>query len=265
MKSLKINIVTLSIFLLFFENIIIAQIIKMPEPVSGKSLTKSIVQGHLVYPQKALDQKLGGKITVLFTVDENGNTYNYHVDKSFDDECAAEAIRLVKQIIWNPATNNALPYKSEYQYLVAFSPKNYLKNIEKKNNIEIPEQKYPLQKSNTIYDFKDLNHSPQPYFKNKNITFGEYLRSELIYPDQAKEFEISGTVKVNFIIETDGMTSNITIEKSVGGGCDNEAIRLIKDLIWIPGVKNDSLVRTRTSQDITFRFGERNYYDGNQY
>ena len=92
-----------------------------------------------------------------------------------------------------------------------------------------------------------------------------YLRTELRYPEQAKQFEIEGTVKLNFIIETDGRASNIVIENSVGGGCDNEAIRLISNVLWTPGVKNDSLVRTRTSQEITFKIGERNYYDGNAY
>ena len=97
------------------------------------------------------------------------------------------------------------------------------------------------------------------------MSLSAYLRTELIYPDHAKEFEISGTVKIDFIIETDGKASNITIENSVGGGCDNEAIRLIQNLTWIPGVKNDSIVRTHTTQDITFQFGKRNYHDGNQY
>ena len=85
------------------------------------------------------------------------------------------------------------------------------------------------------------------------------------YPDQAKEFEISGTVKLSFIIETNGKASNIVIENSVGGGCDNEAVRLMQNLLWIPGVKDGKLVRVKTTQDITFQFGERIYHDGNQY
>ena len=92
-----------------------------------------------------------------------------------------------------------------------------------------------------------------------------YLRTNLQFPDQAKQFEIQGTVTLSFVIETDGRASNIIVENSVGGGCDNEAIRLIQNLVWTPGVKNDSLVRTRTTQDITFQIGERNYHDGNNY
>ena len=139
------------------------------------------------------------------------------------------------------------------------------KNLEKGKVKSIPQQELAEDDSFAIYDYKEVDKAPTPYFNNQNITIGSYLRSELKYPDQAKEFEISGTVKLSFIIETDGKASNIVIENSVGGGCDNEAVRLMQNLLWIPGVKDGKLVRVKTTQDITFQFGERNYHDGNQY
>ena len=262
---LKNSAVLFSLMFLFLINAISAQTIVRPEPIAGKSLTKNIVQQHLVYPQNALDNKLSGKITVLFTVDKNGNAYNHRVENAFDQECAEMAIHLVKQIQWKPATSDALPCDFEHEYTVDFSAKSYLKNLEKNKIKFIPEQELPVDDSYLVYEYKELDKSPSPYFNNNNVTFASYLRSELKYPDQAKDFEISGTVKLSFIIEPDGKASNITIENSVGGGCDNEAIRLIQNLLWIPGVKDNKLVRVKTTQDITFQFGERNYHDGNQY
>lgn len=262
---LKISKLVLSLLFSFLLNATIAQTIVRPEPVSGKPMTKNTIQQHLVYPQNALNNKLSGKITVLFTVDKDGNAYNHHVENVFDNECADEAIHLVRQIQWKPATNNGLPIDFNHEYAVEFSAKTYLKNIEKNKIKFIPEQEFPADDSYAIYEYKEVDKTPNPFFNNQNITFGSYLRSELKYPDQAKEFEISGTVKLSFIIEPDGKASNIIIENSVGGGCDNEAIRLIQNLLWTPGVKNDKLVRVKTSQDITFQFGERNYHDGNQY
>lgn len=237
---------------------------KSPEPKSGFALTKKIMQNHLVYPKEALEKK-GGKITVLYKVDKDGNASNYRVENAFDEECAAEAIRLVKMIEWNPAMNNGKAVDFDDDYTIEFSPKSYKKAEAKNPRVMLPEQDYPVQKSNNIYTVKELYQSPMPYFENPKVTLGAYLRTNLVYPDQAKEFEIQGTVKLNFVIETDGRASNILVENSVGGGCDNEAIRLIQNLIWTPGVKNDSLVRTRTTQEITFQIGERNYYDGNNY
>ncbi|MBR5602844.1 MAG: energy transducer TonB [Bacteroidales bacterium] len=267
---MKVNIlksrnIILSMMFLFLSNILFSQTIVRPEPISGKAMTKNTIQQHLVYPQSALDNKLSGKITVLFTVDKNGNAYNHRVENAFDQECAEMAIHLVKQIQWKPATNNSLPIDFEHEYTVEFSAKTYIKNLEKNKIKFIPEQTLKADDSYVIYEYKELDKTPSPYFNNQNITIGSYLRSELKYPDQAKEFEISGTVKVSFIIETDGKASNIVIVNSVGGGCDNEAIRLIQNLLWIPGVKGDNIVRAKTTQDITFQFGERNYHDGNQY
>lgn len=263
--DIEYNKIYYLILVLFLANVASAQIITQPEPISGKVLNKDIIQQHLVYPQNALDNKSSGKIKVLFTVGKDGVAHNHRVEESFDEECAAEAVHLVKLIQWKPATSNGLPIEYDHEYTVEFSPKSYLKGV-KKNKIKfIPKQDLPCDSSYKIYEYKDLDINPKPLYNNQNITFGAYLRSELNYPEQAKTFEISGTVKLSFIIETDGKASNIVIEKSVGGGCDNEAIRLIQNLTWIPGIMDSTIVRTQTSQEITFQFGERNYHDGNQY
>ena len=238
---------------------------KSPEPKCGFSLTKKIIHKHLIYPKEALEQKKSGKITVYYDVDMDGNASNYRVENAFDEQCAEEAIRLVKMIEWNPAYNNGKPVSFNDYYTVEFSAKNYQKAEAKNPRLMIPEQEYPAQKSNNIYDFKDLHNSPKPYFADPQVTLNGFLRANLVYPDQAKQFEIQGTVTLNFVIETDGRASNILVENSVGGGCDNEAIRLLQEMVWTPAVKNDSLVRTRTTQDFTFQIGERNYHDGNNY
>ncbi len=266
MKMSKEFTIFLAIFTVLMSlNINVNAQVTLPEPVAGKSLTSKIIKNHQVYPQKALDQKKGGKVVVEFTVGRDGVAKDFRIAKSFDDECAEEALRLVKMIEWNPATELGKPIEYHTDYTVNFSAKSYLKSESKNKRVMLPEQAYPAQTSNKIYETKGLYIQPQPYFENKQVTLAGYLRAELQYPELAKQFEIQGTVKLNFVIETDGRASNIVVENSVGGGCDNEAVRLVQNLLWTPGVKNDSLVRTRTSQEITFKIGARNYYDGNAY
>lgn len=260
-KKIAILIALIITFLGFDIN---AQI-KSPEPKSGFSLTKKIIQHHLIYPQAALDAKKGGKIKVNYHVDKEGNASAYTVANPFDEQCAAEAIRLVRMIEWNPAVQQGKAVEFDDYYVVEFSPKSYKKAQDKQQRDLLPEQDYPAQKSNRIYEMKELKKGPHPYWENPKMSLDTYLRTNLKYPDQAKEFEIQGTVKLSFVVETDGMASNIIVENSVGGGCDNEAIRLIQNMLWTPAVKNDSLVRTRATQEITFKIGERNYHDGNSY
>ena len=188
---------------------------KSPEPKSGFALTKRIIQNHLIYPKDALEKK-GGKITVYYDVDEMGNASNYRVENAFDEECAAEAIRLVKMIEWNPAMKDGKFVKVNDDYTIEFSPKSYKKAEEKNPRLMLPEQSHHAQKSNNVYNVKELHQGPQPYFANPQVTMAAYLRTNLQFPDQAKQFEIQGTVKLNFIVETDGRASNIIVENSVG-------------------------------------------------
>ena len=212
------------------------------EPVAGKNTTRKVIQNHLVYPESALAAKKNGKVTVYFDVDKDGIASNYTVRECFDEECCAEAIRLVKQILWIPAKKDGIPIPSKHEYTVEFSAKAYNKMYSKSPKIKVPLDDYKVKNDNKVYELEDLTTAPHPYFSNPNAT-----------------------LILSFTIETDGTVANITVDKSVGGGCDNEAIRLVQDLLWIPGMIDDSLVRTKYQQEITFQFGERNYHDGNTY
>ena len=73
----------------------------------------------------------------------------------------------------------------------------------------------------------------------------------------------SSTVRLSFTIEKDGSIANIFVVNSVGGGCDNEAIRLMQETVWLPAERHGKYVRSRNMQDITFNIGSRNFQDGN--
>ena len=104
----------------------------------------------------------------------------------------------------------------------------------------------------------------RPYFTD-GINMPQYIQKNLQFPAEAKEREIQGTVRLSFVVETDGSVSNIVVVNSVGGGCDNEAIRLLQETIWIPAEKNGKYVRSTGMQDITFSIGAHNFQDGNSY
>ena len=81
-----------------------------------------------------------------------------------------------------------------------------------------------------------------------------FLQKNLRYPKLAKEVGITGTVKVNFVVERDGSVSNVEIERGIGGGCDEEAIRVIKLMPkWKPGEQRNFPVRVKYSLPIHFR------------
>lgn len=66
-----------------------------------------------------------------------------------------------------------------------------------------------------------------------------YLNENLRYPLAAKQGRLSGKVLVQFLVSPEGSLSDFRIMQSVGGGCDEEAIRLIKEgPAWVPGMIN---------------------------
>jgi hypothetical protein len=71
-----------------------------------------------------------------------------------------------------------------------------------------------------------------------------FIFENLSYPSIAKEKKIQGIVYTTFIVEKDGTLSDIKIHKGIGGGCDEECIRIVKLMPkWIPGKHNGNVVR----------------------
>lgn len=81
----------------------------------------------------------------------------------------------------------------------------------------------------------------------------KWITSNIQYPEEAKQAGIQGTVFVSFVIEKDGSTSNPIIKRGIGGGCDEEVLRLIKSMPkWTPGKQKGSPVRVQFNLPIKF-------------
>jgi periplasmic protein TonB len=93
-----------------------------------------------------------------------------------------------------------------------------------------------------------------PEFPGGQAAFNKYISRSLRYPMLARENEISGRVFVSFIIEKDGSLSNIKVLRRIGGGCDEEAIRVLKGSpAWVAGVQNGRTVRVAYTMPIFFQ------------
>jgi len=81
-----------------------------------------------------------------------------------------------------------------------------------------------------------------------------FLRTNIRYPDAAVKEHIEGVVMVLFVIEPNGSLSNIEISKGIGGGCDEEAIRVVKIMpLWEPGKRSGRAVRVLVRMPIVFK------------
>lgn len=81
-----------------------------------------------------------------------------------------------------------------------------------------------------------------------------YLKRNTRYPEEAMKAGIQGVVVVLFVVERDGSLSNISIERGIGGGCDEEAIRVVKNMArWEPGKRQGKPVRVILRMPVVFR------------
>lgn len=93
----------------------------------------------------------------------------------------------------------------------------------------------------------------QASFPGGNEAWGKFLNKHLDYPKMAKRAGIQGRVYLNFVVDKDGNVSDIEVVRGIGGGCDDEAVRVLKMAPkWNPGLQRGNPVKSRMSLYIHF-------------
>ena len=81
----------------------------------------------------------------------------------------------------------------------------------------------------------------------------KFLQSNMKYPTMARESGIQGKVYVTFVVEKNGNVTDVKILRGIGGGCDEEAIRVVKSMPkWNPGKQRGKNVRVQFNLPIQF-------------
>ena len=81
----------------------------------------------------------------------------------------------------------------------------------------------------------------------------KYLADNVRYPEQARNAGIEGRVIVEFVIDEEGRVTMAHVARGIGGGCDEEALRLINAMPkWKPGKQNGRSVKVFFSLAVKF-------------
>ncbi len=103
---------------------------------------------------------------------------------------------------------------------------------------------------NTVY----FNVEVKPEYPGGSKGLTKYLKDNVKYPQDAKENGIQGTVLVVFIVNEDGSVSDAKIKKGIGGGCDQEALRIVNEMRkWKPGKQGGVPVKVYQQIPIAFK------------
>ena len=93
-----------------------------------------------------------------------------------------------------------------------------------------------------------------PEFPGGDQAMMDFVAKNVQYPQEARDKEISGRVLVGFIVEKDGGIGDVKVVKGIGGGCDEEAVRVVKAMPkWKPGKDKGKPVRVSYVMPFTFK------------
>lgn len=139
-------------------------------------------------------------------------------------------IKLDKRIMKNYSTEEIIDESIEFESKIS--------DVKKTN---IPRDE--------VFEFAEQG----PEFPGGEDSLKAYLANNLRYPYRVLSNEISGSVIVNFIVNENGEISNTKVARGIERECDEEAVRLIKNMpFWIPGKVNNKPVKVSFSLRIEF-------------
>lgn len=232
-----------------------------PSPAGGMAGWNKYLMENLRYPTNAQRKGIEGTVIVAFVVNTDGTTTDIEILRSIGGGCDEEVIRIVKgSPKWTPGMQRGTPVRTRMRLPLRFMLGG---TDTSRDSTEVSLNAVPLPPATDgqdssqegaalFFDVVDTPPSPVGGFE----AWSRHLSENLTYPTSARMKGIQGTVLVSFIVNTDGTIEGIELVQGIGGGCDEEAIRIIKSSpSWTPGMIKGKAVRTRMKIPIGFRLG----------
>ena len=253
---------------------------KKQEVIVEKPIISSVIIGEfdalkkhvsrtIKYPAEAKQKEMMARFGVEFKVNKQGIIENAKSLNQKDNELVNEAVKSVTS--FKEKINVA---EGNYTYFFVFKLEGSTKMIiDETSNLGIIKNfigevvVMAYLPTNLMLNEVKINGSGsvnnEPIFTNVEVlpgfsgglnAFGKFLAANLRYPAIARENNIQGRVFLSFVVEKDGGLSNIKVARGIGGGCDEEAVRVIAiSPKWNPGMQNGKAVRVSYTVPVFFQ------------
>ena len=208
-----------------------------PQFPGGDAALINFLNENIVYPPKAAQDKVEGKVVVQFTVKKTGKIDNVKVLRSVRKDLDDEAVRVVKMMPdFIPAKQNGEVADMPYTIPVSFKLFDEMEPLTVSEGSDVPE------------DFEP------PMFPGGERALMEFLKENVKYPPMAAKRKTQGRVVMTFVVDKTGKVTEIKVAKSVDIYLDTEAIRVCKLLPdFIPARQNGEPVSVWFTLPITFK------------
>lgn len=214
-----------------------------PEFVGGETALYDFLRKNISYPKQALDNRTEGIVWISFVIDTSGAVTDAFVRRGIGDGCNEEALRVIRSMPpWIPGTMGENPVRTQFNMPVRFVLNDTLVLLDSTIN---------AQGKSDVYLFPSPDS--EACFPGGDNALTEYIKNCMVYPAEARENSIGGVVNTSFVINEDGSVSNIKILSGIGGGCNEEAIRIISSFpLWVPASKDGKPVSSLVTWPVQF-------------
>jgi protein TonB len=167
-----------------------------------------------------------------------------------ENALARSAAKPPEEKILQPVVQDSVPEPEKEKPEEITKPVEETKDTTGKNSGGTSDKGTGSGDNSTLYTILDV----YPHYPGGDQARFYFLRTHISYPEDARKKGIQGVVIIVFVIEEDGSVSNIKVTKSIGGGCDEEAVRVIRSMpLWEPGKRSGRPVRVLVRMPIVFR------------
>jgi protein TonB len=109
-----------------------------------------------------------------------------------------------------------------------------------------------VEEEDTEEIFVIVEDAPMPI--GGMAAFYKYVNENIKYPKQALILKLEGRVFIQFVVGKEGSLTDVTVIRGIGGGCDQEAMRVVKGAPrWKPGKQRGKPVKVKMVLPITFK------------
>lgn len=99
----------------------------------------------------------------------------------------------------------------------------------------------------------EMKRFKRPEFPGGERMLAQFLSKNISYPQEAIDKGIQGRVYAEFTVEVDGSITGARIHRGIGGGCDEETIRVINLMPkWKPAEQNGEKIKVKHALPIQF-------------
>lgn len=212
-----------------------------------KNPKKSLKKHHTLIIEVGLIISLMAFL-VAFTVDIPEKQEKKNLTKKQDVVKMKDVVQTKQQEKPPPPPRPEAPVEVPNDEIVNDEPINLNAELDMNDKLDVP----PPPKENKKKDkeekvFQVVEQQPQL------IGGLKALQQKINYPDMARKAGIEGRVYVQFVVNKHGRVENAHVIRGIGGGCDKEALRVVKQAKFKPGLQRGRPVKVQYSLPIVFK------------